>query len=271
MDNRYCFLQSQNWFNKIMNSKYTRDTILGGAIIIKQPKFGYRINSDSIFLAAAVPATVNNYILDIGAGTGAISLVLAKRPQKLNILAVENFPIHVKLLKENILINKFSEQISVVNSDISTLRIVLSNKKFNHIVSNPPFYQKKRNQLPTDMGRRVSFYETEVSLKDWIKYCVDLLVIGGSFTLIIPYSRYDEILDVFFEYFFTIRTLNLLPRQGEEPKRVIIQGWLKGEKKVHKLDSLELHQKGSNGFTRFAEDILRRGKILKLAEPLADS
>ncbi len=253
-----------------MNIEYTRDTILGGSIIIKQPKYGYRINSDSIFLAAATPGTEKNRILDIGAGTGAISLVLAKRPEKLDIFAVENFPAHLELLKENIIINQLTGQITVIDSDISNLGCVFSGKKFDHIVTNPPFYEKKVNQLPNNLGKRVAFHESKVSLKEWIRYCVDLLKIGGSFTLIIPYYRYHEIISVFSEIFFTLRVLNLLPREGEYPKRVIVQGWLKGDERVKKIYSFELHQKETNSFTSRAEDILRRGKTLKLAEPLAD-
>ena len=184
-----------------MSSEYTRDTILGGSIIIKQPKYGYRINSDSIFLAAATPGIENNRILDIGAGTGAISLVLAKRPQKLDIFAVENFPAHLKLLNENILLNQLSDHITVIDADLSDLSSILSNKKFDHIVSNPPFYERKVNQLPINMGKRVAFHETKVSLNQWISYCVNLLSIGGSFTLIIPYFRYEETIDVFSDFF----------------------------------------------------------------------
>ncbi|MAR78636.1 MAG: hypothetical protein CMM18_00230 [Rhodospirillaceae bacterium] len=253
-----------------MDSEFSEDAILGGSIIIKQNKSGFRISSDSIFLAASVPGKIDQYILDVGAGTGAISLVLAKRYSKSKIYAIENFPAHIELLSENILLNNLSHQITAIDSNISKLDSVLFDQKFDHIVTNPPFYQKNNSRLPANLGKRVALHEGDISMKSWINYCKNFLKVGGSFTLIIPYVRYDEVVEIFSSFFFTIRTMNLLPREGEEPKRSIIQGWSKGERKIQKFDCLVLHTKKNSAFTPRAENVLRGEDILELAEPLIE-
>ena len=152
-----------------MNSEFTDDTILGGSIIIKQPKSGFRISSDSVFAAAAVPVKNEENVLDVGAGTGAISLVLAKRYTKSKIYAVENFPLHIQLLTKNILLNKLSDQITAIDSDISNMNLILLNKKFDHIVTNPPFYPKNKSQLPANLSNKI--FSRSGKIKELKAYC----------------------------------------------------------------------------------------------------
>ena len=54
-------------------------TLLGGRVKLRQPVAGYRVAIDPVFLAAAVPATAGDRILDIGCGAGAASVCLAAR------------------------------------------------------------------------------------------------------------------------------------------------------------------------------------------------
>ena len=63
-----------------MNSKdVSVDDFLGGQVSLKQPKKGYRITSDSVFLAASIAPKEGDKILDVGAGSGAILSCLAAR------------------------------------------------------------------------------------------------------------------------------------------------------------------------------------------------
>ena len=50
----------------------TLDRLLDRRIILRQPKFGYRAGSDSVLLAAAVPALAGQTVLDVGSGVGAV-------------------------------------------------------------------------------------------------------------------------------------------------------------------------------------------------------
>ncbi len=253
-----------------MCDEFTKDTILGGSVIIKQPRYGYRISSDSIFLAASVPLGAGDQILDLGAGTGAISLALAKRCSKVFITAIENHTKHLKCLYENIELNNLLGRIDVMGLDISELPDSLIKRKFDHVVCNPPFYNKSSNQLPGETSKRVSSHEGSVTLEKWIKLASKFLKKGGSFSLIMPSNRYDESIEILSKYFLTIRILELIPRKGKKSKRILLQGWTKGIKQIQRLDSIELHTEKNNNFTNKAEKILREGNTLMLAEPFLD-
>ena len=57
----------------------THDDFLGGKVKLQQPKKGYRISSDSVFLAASLAPKKGEKILDVGAGSGAILSCLLAR------------------------------------------------------------------------------------------------------------------------------------------------------------------------------------------------
>ena len=61
------------------NSGTTVDHLLNGRVALEQPRDGYRVAIDPVFLAAAVPAKSGNKILELGVGTGAAALCLLAR------------------------------------------------------------------------------------------------------------------------------------------------------------------------------------------------
>ncbi len=56
----------------------TRDCMLDGSVAIAQPKSGFRVGTDAVFLAASVEVN-RGRILDLGGGVGGVSLCLATR------------------------------------------------------------------------------------------------------------------------------------------------------------------------------------------------
>ena len=70
-------------------SGFTEDTLLDGRVRLLQPTEGYRVAIDPVILAAAVPATPGERVLDLGSGTGAAALCLAVREPGCRISGLE--------------------------------------------------------------------------------------------------------------------------------------------------------------------------------------
>jgi tRNA1Val (adenine37-N6)-methyltransferase len=62
---------------KNTESSETCDAILGGRVRVIQPRGGYRFSVDAILLACFVSTRGRDRVLDLGAGTGVISLAIA--------------------------------------------------------------------------------------------------------------------------------------------------------------------------------------------------
>ncbi len=151
----------------------TIDSILGGRISVKQWKDSYRISSESVILAATIPA-INGNIADFGAGVGAISLAFAYNNLEIHakIDAWEINEQYAKLLHENIHDNKLHKIINIIQSDIFKCE-----KKYDIIMTNPPYYNDSfpsPNQL-----KRVAKFAVGFTFQEWLNQCLQCLNPNG--------------------------------------------------------------------------------------------
>lgn len=81
-------------------------------------------------------------ILDIGTGSGAITVSLAKYIENSKVTSFDVSEIALEIAKKNAIINEVDKKIKYINSDLFTA-ISDSNIKFDIIVSNPPYIKKQ--------------------------------------------------------------------------------------------------------------------------------
>ena len=86
--------------------------MLDGAVEVAQPKSGFRVGTDAVFLAASV-GVKSGRILDLGAGVGGVSLCLANRLNNVQITAVELDPVLVALARKNAVCNGFDDRLRI--------------------------------------------------------------------------------------------------------------------------------------------------------------
>jgi len=131
------------------------------------------------------PADQNpQFILDIGTGTGLLSLMLA---QKVNALidAVEIDKQAVQQATENFERSPWKERIKVFHSSIQSY--IAPHGKYDFIITNPPFFE---NDLKSPQSKRnIALHSTELSLQDLITQIKRLLAKDGSFAVLLPYHR----------------------------------------------------------------------------------
>src|ERR1700730_7686361 len=92
---------------KTTESSETCDAILGGRIRVIQPRDGYRFSVDSILLARFVSVRGRDRVLELGAGSGVISLAIAALHQPREIVAIEIQPELVAMIDRGAQLNGF--------------------------------------------------------------------------------------------------------------------------------------------------------------------
>ena len=97
----------------------TDDTLLEGAVSLRQPKDGFRVAIDTVFLAAAVAARGGQRVFEPGAGVGGASLCLARRVDGLRIAGIEKNPALVTLAGDNIRANGMIGAVEIMAGDIA--------------------------------------------------------------------------------------------------------------------------------------------------------
>ncbi len=187
----------------------TLDSILD--IKIYQGKRGYRFSVDSLLLFSYVKASRAERICDLGAGSGIIGLLLAKRYPESRVYLVELQKSLYENCKRNIVINDLKERVFAINEDIRKIASQgskdLQDNSFDIIVSNPPFRRPKTGKISQEDERAIARHELRLELKDLLRASFRLLKEGGRLYLIYLSERLVELL----------KELSL---SGLEPKRI---------------------------------------------------
>lgn len=244
-----------------MTDALTRDAFLGGKLHLWQPKTGYRAGVDAVLLAASVPARPGERILDLGCGAGAVALCLAARVGGLQLTGVEVQPFYADLARRN-----GGSQIEVVIADITDMPLHLRERQFDHVLANPPYYDRRASKAASDTGRETALGET-TALQDWIKIAARRLAPKGYAHIIHRAPRLPEILSAMLGRLGSIEVQPLSPRMRRAAELVIVRGRKNGRAdfKLHAplvLHEGAVHTGDGDSYVPAIKAVLREGAAL---------
>ena len=150
--------------------------------LIKQDKCAMKVGTDAVLLGAWVLPNGSKNILDIGTGTGVISLMLAQKTQA-KIIAIDIDEDAFEQSSQNVLESKFSNQIEVIHSSLQEFSKT-STQKFDLIVTNPPFFEQSLKS--SDEQRSHARHADILPFDELIDGVLLLLEPKGKFNLILP-------------------------------------------------------------------------------------
>ena len=150
-----------------------------------------KVCTDSCLFGACISNKIEQHtihpkrILDIGAGTGLLSLMIAQKSNA-TIDAIEIDEGSCRQASENFLKSPWNEQLHVFHKDIKTLESVL---KYDLILSNPPFYE---NDLVAHKERKnLAKHHVGLTLRELLQSIKNNLDDDGSFAILLPFHRID--------------------------------------------------------------------------------
>ena len=244
-----------------MKDSFTIDDFLGGKIKLKQSAKGYRATSDSVLLSSAISPKAGQTVLDVGAGTGIVSLCLAYRAPKAAITGLEIQPESFALAKENAALNHKEASINFILCDIANPTKEIKDKTFDFVITNPP-YATEKPQSPTKNKAIANHESTAANLEKWLDFCIKRLKPKGTLALIHKAERLDDIITLLQRRLGKITIYPLYPMEGKPASRIIITGVKNSRTRLSLMQGLILHQADSTP-TREAEQILRLGHTLE--------
>lgn len=199
-----------------------------------QAKDGYRFSIDALLLENFISARRLEKGIELGAGSGIISILLARRLQGANITAVEIQKGLAERATRNISLNDLEGRIEILQKDIKDLKKIYPSNKFDFVFTNPPFRKTKTGRLSIYKERAVARHEIEITLPDLIKTASYLLKHSGKFFLIYHPFRLAELISLLQKAKLEPKRMKFVhSRTGEEAKMVLIEAvkgsgtWLK--------------------------------------------
>ena len=184
---------------------------------IVQSKSAMKVGTDGVLLGSWINCLNAKKILDIGAGTGLISLMLAQRNNECNITAVEIDKETSEEANININNSKWRDRISIINININNF---ITSDKFDFIVSNPPYFPANFSKNKRAIARHTNL----LSFQDLIRTTVKLLSSKGIFAVILP-----KIAEAIFcktanaNKLFLIRICQVKGQKKSDVKRVLLE------------------------------------------------
>jgi tRNA1(Val) A37 N6-methylase TrmN6 len=244
----------------------SEDAILGGRLVLRQPRLGHRVGHDAILLAAATDARMGEHAVDLGAGVGAAGLALAHRVEGLTIALVEIDPELAALAGENAKRNGLAERVRAVNLDVTaTPRLFtdagLAAGSAARVLMNPPF--NAPHHPSSNLRRRMAHAASQDTLGQWVRTAARLLGPDGTLTLIWRADGLLEVLTTLEGGFGALAILPVHPKPGMPAIRVLVRAVKGNRAPAALLPGLVLNDAAGKP-TAEAEAVLRENAPLRM-------
>lgn len=157
---------------------------------VHQDKCSMKVCTDACIFGAWVAEKVASSrlpvasCLDVGSGTGLLSLIFAQKNPYAIIDAVEIEKNAYEQAKENFSNSKWNDRLKIFYTDVKNF---ISEKKYDLIISNPPFYENEL--LSNEKNKNIAKHDEGLTLKDLITIIKTHLAATGYFAILLPYHR----------------------------------------------------------------------------------
>lgn len=183
---------------------------------IQQSKDVFRVGTDGVLLGALADVELASHVLEVGTGTGLISLMLAQRNPHAEFLGLD--------------INEDAAQLTRLNFENSPFRLRLKNShqdfktfgtsdRFDLIVSNPPYFEESGSEKD-----KIARQTVELNFSQLITRAAELLSGSGIFSVIIPVEAGEIFVSIGKENnLYLKRKINIKGIEGSKTKRLILE------------------------------------------------
>jgi tRNA1Val (adenine37-N6)-methyltransferase len=203
---------------------------------VEQDRCAMKIGTDGVLLGAWTPINNNPCsILDIGAGTGVIALILAQRSNAEQIDALEIDEEAYEQSVDNFENSPWSDRLFCFHAGLDEF-VEEPEDEYDLIVSNPPFYTEdyKSDNEQRDLAR----FQDAMPFEDLIEAAALLLSENGIFAVIIPFKEEENFLALATAYeLFPLKITHVKGTPTTEIKRSLL-AFSRNENAVITIDEL---------------------------------
>lgn len=191
--------------NIILKENENIDDLQYKGLRIIQNKDGFRFGVDAVILANFADVKKGDSVIDLGTGTGIISILLAGKTEAASITGLEIQPGFADMASRSVVLNDLTGRVKVVCGDIKNAVEQFGASKYDLVVTNPPYMNMGGGLVNPSDSKAIARHEILCCLEDVIKVAGKLLVPGGQFAMV---HRPDRIVDIV----YLMRTYGIEPK-----------------------------------------------------------
>lgn len=216
------------------------DLIINGLKIFQHEQ-QFCFSLDAVLLAHFAFLKKQAYCVDLGAGTGVISLLLAARGAK-KIEAIELNPVTASLAERSISYNNLSHIITVHHTDFRNIAKVLIAGSMDLVVSNPPYRPLNKGAVNNFDAVAKARHEINGTLQDVVEAAKYLLKFRGRFAMVHLPERLGEIMVAMHQVGIEPKRLQLVHSLPDRsPTMVLIEGVLGAKPGIEVAEPFIVH------------------------------
>jgi tRNA1Val (adenine37-N6)-methyltransferase len=195
---------------------------------IEQSKDVFRVGTDGVLLGALADVHGASSVLEVGTGTGLISLMLAQRNPQAYFLGLDINEDAAALTKLNFENAPFHARLKNRHQDFKTFE---TEEQFDLVVSNPPYFEESGSEKD-----KIARQTVELNFRQLIANSAQLLSENGIFSVIIPVEAGEIFISIGKEnHLFLHRRINIKGIENSKAKRLILEFSLR-EKEINESD-----------------------------------
>jgi tRNA1Val (adenine37-N6)-methyltransferase len=183
---------------------------------IQQSKDVFRVGTDGVLLGALADVELASHVLEVGTGTGLISLMLAQRNPHAEFLGLDINEDAAQLTSLNFENSPFHLRLKNSHQDFKTFE---TSDRFDLIVSNPPYFEESGSEKD-----KIARQTVELNFSQLITRAAELLSGSGIFSVIIPVEAGEIFVSIGKENnLYLKRKINIKGIEGSKTKRLILE------------------------------------------------
>jgi len=180
-----------------------------------------KVGTDGVILGSWAIIKDTDKVLDVGAGSGLIALMLGQRNNNAKIDCIEIDKDAAEQSNENINASLFSNISPCENISLQDFA-AKNTSQYDLIISNPPFFL--RSLKSPDKQRSTARHSDSLPIEDFITLSAGLLNEKGRLNFIYPVSEREYLLSLIkANGLFVTRITNVRPTPGSEIKRLLLE------------------------------------------------
>lgn len=234
-------------------SDETLDSIGTAGVRVFQRRTGYRFTLDAVLLAhfaATEGAQPPGQMLELGAGSGVVSLLLVKQFSLGPVDALEIQPaVHARLTRA-VALNGCEARVTPLLGDLRRIREHVPGVQYAHVVSNPPFRIADAGVRSPDDERAVSKSEVACDAPAVVAAARYALMPGGGVSLVYPAARVAEVLGLLTQAKLHPTVLRFVhARVGAPATRFLVHALRDRDRGLAVRPPLVVHGEGPGGYS----------------------
>jgi tRNA1Val (adenine37-N6)-methyltransferase len=160
---------------------------------IQQDRCAMKVGTDGVLLGSWVSLENNpQSILDIGAGTGLIALMLSQRSFAEQIDAIEIDEDAYEQCVENFENSPWADRLFCFHASLDEFAEEPEDEKYDLIVSNPPYFVPNEREVDLPENRKKARFYYSLPFEDLINYASQLLSENGELAVVIPFAEEEN-------------------------------------------------------------------------------